>query len=42
MERLDLRGYVITADAMHTQTGHAAHVSARGGHYIVVVKGNHK
>lgn len=42
LERLDLRGYVITADAMHTQTSHAAHVSARGGHYTLVVKGNQK
>ncbi|WP_405681883.1 ISAs1 family transposase [Streptomyces sp. NBC_01238] len=42
LERLDLRGYVITADAMHTQTGHAAHVIARGGHYILVVKDNQK
>jgi Transposase len=42
LERLDLRGCVITADAMHTQTGHAEHVIARGGHYILVVKGNQK
>ncbi|MEZ3183266.1 ISAs1 family transposase [Streptomyces pimonensis] len=42
LERLDLRGCVITADAMHTQTGHAEHVIARGGHYILVVKGNRK
>jgi predicted transposase YbfD/YdcC len=27
---------------MHTQTGHAQHVIARGGHYILVVKGNQK
>ncbi|MFD5066195.1 ISAs1 family transposase, partial [Streptomyces sp. NPDC058394] len=42
LERLDLRGRVITADAMHTQTGHAEHIAARGGHYILVVKGNQK
>ncbi len=42
LERLDLRGCVITADAMHTQTGHAEHVLARGGHYVLVVKGNRK
>ncbi|MET7312392.1 ISAs1 family transposase [Streptomyces sp. NPDC005571] len=30
LERLVLRGCVITADAMHTQTGHAEHVIARG------------
>ncbi|MET7844734.1 ISAs1 family transposase [Streptomyces sp. NPDC005356] len=27
---------------MHTQTGHAEHVIAQGGHYILVVKGNQK
>ncbi|MEH0542416.1 ISAs1 family transposase [Streptomyces sp. B21-105] len=42
MERLDLRGRVITADAMHTQTGHAQHIIAQGGHYILAVKGNQK
>ncbi|WP_345038575.1 ISAs1 family transposase [Streptomyces sannanensis] len=42
LERLDLRRCVITADAMHTQTGHAEHVVTRGGHYILVVKGNQK
>ncbi|WP_327579015.1 ISAs1 family transposase [Streptomyces sp. NBC_00145] len=42
LERLDLRGCVITADAMHTQTGHAEYVIARGGHYILVVKANQK
>ncbi|ANZ13580.1 ISAs1 family transposase [Streptomyces noursei] len=39
---LDLRRYVITADALHTQTAHAEHLIARGGHYILVVKGNQK
>ncbi|MFE0730875.1 ISAs1 family transposase [Streptomyces antibioticus] len=42
LERLDLRGCVITADAMHTQTGHAEHLITRGGHYILVVKDNQK
>ncbi|WP_172633300.1 ISAs1 family transposase [Streptomyces sp. 6-11-2] len=28
LERLDLRGHVITADAMHTQTDHAEQISA--------------
>uniref|UniRef100_UPI000D1BA3BF ISAs1 family transposase n=1 Tax=Streptomyces sp. SM11 TaxID=565557 RepID=UPI000D1BA3BF len=42
LEGLDLRRYVITADAMHTRTGHAEHVITRGGHYILVVKGNQK
>jgi predicted transposase YbfD/YdcC len=32
----------IPADAMHARTGHAEHVIAQGGHYILVVKGNQK
>ncbi|MFI2207594.1 ISAs1 family transposase [Streptomyces sp. NPDC020192] len=42
LERLDLRGHVITADAMHTQTDHADQIAAQGAHYILVVKGNQK
>jgi predicted transposase YbfD/YdcC len=42
LERIDLRGVVVTADAMHTQRAHAEHVIARGGHYLLVVKGNQK
>ncbi|MFF7091839.1 ISAs1 family transposase [Streptomyces rubradiris] len=40
LEKLDLRGIVVTADAMHTQREHAHHVVAAGGHYLLVVKGN--
>ncbi|MFF3514664.1 ISAs1 family transposase [Streptomyces sp. NPDC002573] len=42
LERLDLHGHVITADAMHTQTDHAEQITAQGAHYILVVKGNQK
>ncbi|WP_371503143.1 ISAs1 family transposase [Kitasatospora sp. NBC_00374] len=42
LDPLDLRGVVITADAMHTQRDHAEHVLAAGGHYILIVKGNQK
>ncbi|WP_409473961.1 ISAs1 family transposase [Streptomyces sp. HC307] len=42
LEPLDLRGHVITADALHTQTGHAEQITAQGAHYILVVKGNQK
>ncbi|MFF8374456.1 ISAs1 family transposase [Streptomyces lydicus] len=42
MDRLDLRGVVVTADAMHTQRTHAEHVITAGGHYLLVVKGNQK
>ncbi|WP_055534317.1 ISAs1 family transposase [Streptomyces graminilatus] len=42
LERIDLHGVVVTADAMHTQRGHAEHVITAGGHYLLVVKGNQK
>ncbi|WP_240136787.1 ISAs1 family transposase [Streptomyces sp. MUM 178J] len=42
LDRMDLRDHVITADAMHTQTGHAEQITAQGAHYILVVKGNQK
>ncbi|WP_329538410.1 ISAs1 family transposase (plasmid) [Streptomyces sp. NBC_01450] len=42
LNRIDLRGTVITADAMHTQRAHAEHVIAAQGHYLLVVKGNQK
>jgi predicted transposase YbfD/YdcC len=37
---VDLDGVVITADALHTQRGHAADLHARGAHWVLVVKGN--
>ena len=37
---LDLTGIVVTADAMHTQTGHAEQILAQGGDYILIVKAN--
>ncbi|MFJ3552051.1 ISAs1 family transposase [Streptomyces sp. NPDC090114] len=42
LDRIDLRGVVVTADAMHTQRAHAEHVITAGGHYLLVVKGNQK
>lgn len=42
LDRIDLRGVVVTADAMHTQRAHAEHVITSGGHYLLVVKGNQK
>lgn len=42
LDRIDLRGIVVTADAMHTQRAHAEHVITAGGHYLLVVKGNQK
>lgn len=42
LDGLDLHGVVVTADAMHTQREHAEHITAAGGHYILIVKGNQK
>ncbi|MEV2236378.1 ISAs1 family transposase [Streptomyces phaeochromogenes] len=42
LDRIDLRGVVVTADAMHTQRAHAEHVITPDGHYLLVVKGNRK
>jgi predicted transposase YbfD/YdcC len=36
----DLRGIVVTADALHCQRGHADYLHHRGGHYLFTVKGN--
>jgi predicted transposase YbfD/YdcC len=35
-----LAGAVITADALHTQRDHVEHLHARGGHWVLTVKGN--
>ena len=41
LEPLDLAGCVVTADAMHTQGGHAGFlVQEKKAHYILVVKKN--
>jgi predicted transposase YbfD/YdcC len=41
MNRLgDLSGAVVTADALHTQSGHAEDLHARGAHYVFTVKTN--
>jgi predicted transposase YbfD/YdcC len=37
---LDVRGRIITADAMHTQRATAEAVCARGGDYVLALKGN--
>jgi predicted transposase YbfD/YdcC len=36
----DLRGVVVTADALHCQREHARWLHARGGHYLFTVKSN--
>jgi predicted transposase YbfD/YdcC len=40
LEGLDLRGKVITMDALHTQRTLAEQILKQGGHYLMVVKDN--
>ena len=36
----DLGGVVVTADALHTQRGHAEYLHKHGAHYVLTVKNN--
>src|SRR4051812_144057 len=36
----ELRGCLVTADALHTQVGHVAYLAGRGAHYLFTVKDN--
>jgi predicted transposase YbfD/YdcC len=36
----DLRGVIITADALHCQRDHVTYLAQRGAHWILTVKGN--
>jgi predicted transposase YbfD/YdcC len=41
LDRLDLAGAVVTADALHAQRAHAEYLAGqRGAHYLITVKGN--
>ena len=40
LDGLDLDGVLVTADALHTQRGHADYLHDRGGHYLQTVKAN--
>jgi len=41
LDRIDLAGAVVTADALHAQRAHAGYlVTQRGAHYLITVKGN--
>ncbi|HET7474794.1 MAG TPA: ISAs1 family transposase [Dermatophilaceae bacterium] len=40
LDRIDITGAVITADALHTQRGHVDYLTGRGAHYILVAKAN--
>lgn len=41
LETLSLDGVLVTADALHTQSGTAEIVLKRGGNYLFALKGNH-
>lgn len=40
VDRIEVTGAVVTADAMHAQRGHADYLHDRGAHYILTVKDN--
>jgi predicted transposase YbfD/YdcC len=40
LDRIDIAGAVITADALHAQRDHAAYLAGRGAHYVLIVKRN--
>lgn len=40
LSTMDLAGVVITANALHTQRGHARHLIERGADYVLTVKNN--
>src|SRR6266487_4307030 len=40
LDRIEITGAVITADALHAQRKHARYLARRGAHYVITVKGN--
>ena len=40
LNRIALTDVLLTADALHTQRGHAEYLHARGGHYLLIAKAN--
>jgi predicted transposase YbfD/YdcC len=40
LDTLDIKGAVITADALHTVQAHATYLRGRGAHYVFIVKEN--
>ena len=40
LDRIDLRGLVVTGDALHTQRAHARYLHRHGGSYVFTVKRN--
>jgi len=40
LDRIELTGALVTADALHTQRGHVTYLGGRGAHWLLTVKGN--
>ena len=40
LDRIEINGAVITADALHAQREHARYLARRGAQYVITVKGN--
>lgn len=40
LDRIDITGAVVTADALHAQQDHARYLAGRGAHYALTVKAN--
>lgn len=40
LDRVELAGAIVTADALHTQTRHVDYLTGRGAHWILTVKAN--
>jgi hypothetical protein len=40
LDRIDITGTIIIADALHTQHRHAAYLRGRGAHYVLTAKRN--
>ena len=40
LERVEITGAIVTADALHTQTKHVEYLHGRGAHWILTVKAN--
>jgi predicted transposase YbfD/YdcC len=40
LDRIEITGAVLTADALHAQREHATYLAGRGAHYLLIVKRN--
>jgi len=40
LDRIDIAGAIVTADALHTQRAHVTYLVGRGAHYLLTVKAN--